>query len=924
MLLLSPESLADRRRVAGGALRPLYDSLADDLAVMLGREPYVPREKALLSRWGGRCDADGAELEFDPFSPHAHRCPACQRVHTGEWHDRWWLYPYHLWLIERAVHAATLHALGADARYGALARDILDAYARQYLAYPNRDNVLGPSRLFFSTYLESLWLLHVCIATDLLAAAGDLRIRDTVRGAIAEPAADLIGEYHEGTSNRQVWNAAAIVAARRLLGDGADTERVATALGDVEWLVAHAVGADGSWFEGDNYHQFAHRGLWYVIALGERLGYAFQDSTIARFHAGFAAPFRTVLPDFTYPARKDSRHAASLRQWRFAESCELGLARTDDPLLRWALGRLYADNIPRGDTARARASGEAERPVPAVALARRDLGWKSLLFARETLPDLVGTAPGSVTIASQGYTIHRREDGKVYVALDWGESGGGHGHPDRLNLIFMHDRARWLDDFGTGSYVDPSLHWYRSTLAHNAPLVDGSSQMRTDGQLAAEGSDGTFDVVIGRAGIAPGIRTTRTVVTADTYFVDEVRWTALRPVRFELPIHFDAMPGDLVFSPARLAGAGGPEDGFEFVHDTTVARVAARTPVRLAAERDGRTATATIWASDDMEWFVAVAPGPPATGDRPFHLLRTRGTSGVIRAVWRWRETGAEEFAADEVAVTTARGVDRHTMTDRGCVVHRADGQTLDVAVPDVEFPDGERGAGSARGDAGPLAHTVPAAAGADAPQWREIRRQAQPAPLFPDFTDVAAPEWAMFALGEPHYRRTEEPWKRAGEPRARVTVGADPDGIIVHVAVETPNPVFVPAGAVNPYDNEPADVNGHGVQLYYATPSGAGAWMVVPDEGRTTARVRPVPGWGSAAAPHAEWRRVDGGFEIGMRIPADARTDHFALDVIVNDASPERVRRRGQLVMSGAAGEFAYLRGDRHDPARLLSFAIV
>ncbi|MEA3245443.1 MAG: hypothetical protein U9Q74_04745, partial [Gemmatimonadota bacterium] len=397
MLLLEPAALVDRRRVAHGVLHPLYESLATDLALLVGREPYVPPAKALLSRAGGRCDADGAELEFDPFSPHAHRCPRCRRVNTGEWHDRWWLYPYHLWLAERAVHAATLHALGGDAGYGALARDILDIYARQYLAYPNRDNVLGPSRLFFSTYLESLWLLHVCIAADLLAVAGDLRVRDTVRDAIAEPAAELIAEYHEGASNRQVWNAAAIVAARRLLGDAADAEPIVAALGDVEWLVANAVGDDGSWYEGDNYHQFAHRGLWYAITLGEQLGYAFQDATLARFTAGFAAPFRTVLPDFTYPARKDSRYAASLRQWRFAESCELGLARADDPVLRWALGRLYTDDIPRGDTGRARSSGEAERPVPAVALARGDLGWKSLLFAREALPQLAGAAPASMT-----------------------------------------------------------------------------------------------------------------------------------------------------------------------------------------------------------------------------------------------------------------------------------------------------------------------------------------------------------------------------------------------------------------------------------------------------------------------------------------------------------------------------------------------
>jgi len=923
MLLLSPDALADRRRVAHGVLRPLYDSLADDLSVLLDRAPYVPRGKAVLSRAGGRCDADGTELEFDPFSPHAHRCPACGRLNASEWHDRWWLYPYHLWLAERAVHAATLYALGAHARYGALARDILDTYARQYLGYPNRDNVLGPSRLFFSTYLESLWLLHVCIAADFLAAAGDLRVRDTVRDAIAEPAVRLIGQYHEGTSNRQIWNAAAIMAARCLLGDRVDAEPVVAALGDIEGIVAHAVGEDGSWYEGDNYHQFAHRGLWYAITLGEQLGYAFRDTTIARFHGGFAAPFRTILPDFTYPARKDSRYAASLRQWRQAESCELGLARTDDPLLRWALGRLYADDIPRGDTGRARASGEAERPAPPVALSRHDLGWKSLLFAREALPDLVGEAPTSVTVASQGYTVHRRDGGAVYVALDWGESGGGHGHPDRLNVVFMHDHVRWLDDLGTGSYVDPTLHWYRSTLAHNAPLVDGSSQAQTDGQFVAAGSDDLFDIIVARAGIAPGVIATRAIVTADTYFVDEVHWTATRPVRFELPIHFDAPAPALALAGARLAGAGGLEDGFEFVRDAAVARVHAGTPVHLVAQRDGHTASATIRASEEVDWYVAAAPAQPAAEYRPFHLLRARGISGVIRAVWRWRGTGTETFSGDEIAVTTARGVDRHTIAGGRWVVQRADGRTFEVAVPDVELRAGDGSARSIRWDAAAGADRLAAVGHDGAATWRVIRRQTQPAPWFPDLADVVEPEWAVFVLEEPHYRRTEDSWKEAGEPRARVSVGADPDGIVVHVAVHTPDPVFVPADATNPYDNEHADVNGHGVQIYCATRSGSGAWMVVPDPDRRAARVRPVPGWGSAAAPRAEWWRVPDGFEVGVRIPVDPRTDQFALDVIVNDASPERVRRRGQLVMSGARGEFAYLRGDRHDPTRLLSFAV-
>ncbi len=915
-LLLGLNSLAERRRIADGALKPLRDSLAADLTPLIGREPYVPAGKALLSRAGGRCDFDGSDLEFDPFSPHAHRCPACGRLNTGRWHDGWWLYPYHLWLAERAVHAATLHVLVGDIRNAQLARAILRAYARQYDGYPNRDNVLGPSRLFFSTYLESLWLLHICIAADLLGAGGDAETRDIVHERIARPSAEMIGSYHEGASNRQAWNAAAIVAAHRLTGKTCDDEPVAAALGDIEWLLANAVGDDGSWFEGDNYHQFAHRGLWYGITLGGAAGYVFQDSTIERFNAGFASPFRTALPDFTYPARKDSRYAVSLRQWRFAESCELGLARGDDATLRWALGRLYRDDVPREDTGRSHSSGEAERPTAATSLSRADLGWKALLFAREALPDLSGPEPASITIRSQGYTIHRRDAGTVYVALDWGQGGGGHGHADRLNVFFAHGRARWLDDLGTGSYVDPSLHWYRSTLAHNAPLVDGRSQQYSDGWLTGSTSGAEFEGVAARAEIAPGVVVMRTLVTAESYFVDEVQWAASRQIRFELPIHVNVAADGLAFRDTDLTGAGGLEDGFDFVRDARVAKVGAGTPVRISGDRDGQRVSGTVWISESAEWFTATGPAQPASTLLPFHLIRVHGTSGTIRTVWRWRGDGTIEFSDNEVAVGTELGIDRHIVTPGSWVARTHRGGVMRIereAGPGVVQRESAPEPGGGAVIAGPSATTAQC----------ELHRTTSHAGWFANLPVDERASWATFDLGEPHYRRTEDSWREAGEPRARAAIGADAYGIVVDVAVETPAPVFVPAGAVNPYDNESADINGHGVQLYCATAGGSGAWMVVPEAGSQSARVRPISGWGSLAPPFAEWRLVSGGFEISIRIPADARTDRFALGLIVNDASPGRVRRRGQLVLNGTDGEFAYLRGDRCDTTRMLSFTV-
>jgi len=48
------------------------------------------------------------------------------------------------------------------------------------------------------------------------------------------------------------------------------------------------------------------------------------------------------------------------------------------------------------------------------------------------------------------------------------------------------------------------------------------------------------------------------------------------------------------------------------------------------------------------------------------------------------------------------------------------------------------------------------------------------------------------------------------------------------------------------------------------------------------------------------------------------------ALDLIVNERPVGRERRRGQLVLSGARGEFVYLRGDRHDLERLIPIRFI
>ncbi|HEU4565658.1 MAG TPA: heparinase II/III family protein [Gemmatimonadaceae bacterium] len=908
-LLIDAAGLRAQAEAARGPLAPLAASLRAELDPLIGRGVDIPAEKALLSRDGGRCPLDGAALEFDPYDGERHRCPVCGHTYTGERHHRWWVMWRQLWLAERAVHAAALHAVTGEAALAALAAEILGGYADLYLEYPNRDNVLGPTRPFFSTYLESIWLLQLCVALDLLESAGAAAPGSRVRERIVEPSAALIASYDEGGSNRQVWNAAALLAAGRLLGRDALVRRAVAGPSGLIAQLDEGLLPDGSWYEGENYHFFAHRGLWYGVTLAERGGAELPADLVARFQEGFAAPLATALPDFTFPSRRDSQYAVSLRQWRFAESFELGLARADDERLRGALHELYERDVPRRDTGRWRSTAEAERNEPATSLSRADLGWRSLLLALPELPPLEPVAPRSALMAGQGIAVFRRDAGRAYVALDYGHSGGGHGHPDRLNLLIANGDRRILDDMGTGSYVDPSLHWYRSTLAHDAPLADGRSQERASGVLLAydeRGGAGWVDAEVPEGGIAPHVRVCRSVVVMPDYVVDRVAWDALRPVSLDLPFHVPArVEGVSDWRSAAPAGGDGKEDGFSFLRDTAVADAPAGAVVRLGA-RESTGAEAWVMSSDEAEWWRATAPGAPGRGDAPFVFARVRGRGGTLTTVWSWAGAVREVAGRDGAVIVRHADGTRHEHTRRGRSWH-------------VELIAGEaRSSIDLAGLATVVRRETPP------PPIRSLVRATVPR------LDGGASEPLRFELAEREYRRSELSWADAGCPSGVVTIGAEREMLRAAVRVRKSPLCFRAPDAPDPaLDNEHPDIHSDGVQLYLQAPDwpAPAAWLAVPEQGSGRVRVRAVDGSRPGVPLEASWNPCPDGYEMRFAIPLSALGPGperaFALDLIVNDMAPGRERRRGQLVLSGGAGEFIYLQGDRQSSARFLHFVV-
>lgn len=895
-MVTAPELEQRRQLIETGDLQACVRRLEERAARILTEMPVVPQDKALLSADGGFCPDDGTPLGFDPWSPRAHRCPRCGRTVTGERHDLNWARFQHLWLAERAAHLATLAALTDNPAAADRSGEILAAYGELYFALPNRDNVLGPSHLFFSTYLESIWLLDYLAAATLLRETGKLD-QDIVEvvDRVADEAANLIGEFNEGFSNRQTWNSAALVAAGSWFGD---EDLVRESVEGRTGLIGHLMegfGEDGLWFEGENYHLFALRGLLIGLGWARYAGGLVLEEPELRSHvaAALRAPTRTALPDLTFPARRDSRFGVSLAQPMYLELWEAGQAWLPEETGPWIGG--WLDDLYRAPAQPSQAFDswlhEAGEPVPSTR-SRADLSWWAALEMAPVLETGAREEAGSARLPTNGLVVLR--SGDRYASLECGTRGGGHGHADRLHLTLHAGGTYWLPDFGTGSYVNRDLIWYRSTLAHNAPRLNGRDQPPDDAVCDAYAVEDAWAWTRGILGDM-----TRTLVAGPEYLVDSVGSAGTDERLIELPWHLQGdwrveTPGDWETVPFEN----------EFVTGARRFRPAGDGPVAVRATGGG--ATLGLFLAGHDELLELTAPGLPGSGPAPFLLQRARGRA--VRLVAVLDPSGAVRgmaTTAELIEITTAAGVDRQFALMDGWQVESG-GVTVRLGGKIIQPPPVE-GLFTGRTIVEPVeARAI----------WVE-----QPPAL--DGTELGFVPAEPLALDtEDQYRRSEEPWAGPEEFSASAWVNWSEEELYLMVEVVKPEPVFRPAGAPPlRLDNEPDDIHSDGLQLYLRHEGTLLGFLIVPETAGDGLRVRPVEGTGARdGMVRGHWQRMETGYRVtlGIRPPWEIlSSNEIGFDLAVNEMQPERVRRAGQLIWTGGNG-WIYLLGDRQDPRRL------
>jgi hypothetical protein len=179
------------------------------------------------------------------------------------------------------------------------------------------------------------------------------------------------------------------------------------------------------------------------------------------------------------------------------------------------------------------------------------------------LPEREIKALGSVVFDTLGYAILRGVDGgsETFLLMDYGPHGGGHGHPDKLNLILFADGDELAGE-PVGYRYEDNRHrdWTRPSIAHWTMSVDMHEQAPTTGKLLAFYDAGPVKVMRGVSdGAYAGVGLDRTVVQMPGYIADIYRAWSSADHTYDYPLCFRGVLGSMARARvARLNPLGPP------------------------------------------------------------------------------------------------------------------------------------------------------------------------------------------------------------------------------------------------------------------------------------------------------------------------------------------------------------------------------
>ncbi len=456
------------------------------------------------------CKKCSGRLRFDGTQ---HVCQKCGATYHGWPYDQVVYGQQHGRNLRDAKTLGLAYALTGKEPYAQRARDILVAYGEKYRSYPIHDvrgrKSRSGARLFAQTLDEATTIIGVAWAYDLIYNSPCLSDEDRrkIEDGFLREAAKVIKRHNAGISNWQSWHNAGIAAVGFCLQDEDLASDALYGRSGLRFQLDHSVLPDGFWYEGTPaYHYYALMAIRWTAEAAHFAGIDFyRDPALKSL---FDAPLEYVFPDFEFPAVNDS-DVFSIRRWHWFY--EVAYARMRDP------------------------------KYLAIAQVGRRNSLDALLWGVDALPPAPKLALKSKVFQGLGAAVLRQGSGEeqLYVHLDYGPHGGGHGHRDKLAVILFGLGKQLAPDPGRLAYAAPLQRtWYKHTFAHNTVCVDGKDQRATTGKLAFFSAQPGLAVAVAECGSAyPGVVMQRTLALTDSYLIDVFRVAGKRAHTYDWVWH---------------------------------------------------------------------------------------------------------------------------------------------------------------------------------------------------------------------------------------------------------------------------------------------------------------------------------------------------------------------------------------------------
>lgn len=407
-----------------------------------------------------------------------------------------------------------MYQFTGDTAYAEKAKEIMLAYTETYATYEITDSKgrVGDAadaggRATSQAINEARWIIPLAWSYDLIFDQMSEAERTTIEDKLLRPAAELIMLNNEGRHNHQTWYNSGVGVVGFVLGDA---EYIWYSLlkddSSLNYQLDKSVTDDGMWYEGSMHYQF------YVLR-------AFQPLMEATHHAGFDVydnPQYKALFDFmvTYadpnlemPTINDGR-VVNLTDSDRVTYYELAYRRLGDPR--------YVPIIEQSDRTDLNALlygvgelGESAEPE-----------WETELYTDSDLAVLrSGTADDGIqaTVNFMGYQ-------------------GGHSHADQMGLVLYGNGEELSPDTGSIKYRLPEQEGYfKSSVAHNVLVVDGTSQARALGATMTKFiSENSVQMIQTRSSdLYEGVTLQRTVLMNDDYLIDLFNATSAEPHTYD-------------------------------------------------------------------------------------------------------------------------------------------------------------------------------------------------------------------------------------------------------------------------------------------------------------------------------------------------------------------------------------------------------